>query len=456
MTIRVKLALLYGVLFMAAGVALVGISYQLVARRMPAAEVAEVSGKDVTLRAAKMAADPDFSALDRAALKTLSTMPPDQTLAALKTGAVELSADTQKQLTAALPVSVRADALHQLLVQSAWALGLMAVVSLVLGWFVAGRVLRPLARITDTARRLSASNLEARIDLDGPNDELTVLARTFDEMLDRLAASFDGQRLFVANASHELRTPLTIMATEIDVTLARPDASVADLRAMAVAVRAAVDRSDRIIESMLTLASVERGLETATATDLAEVVRDVWERRAAALAAADIEVSTSLSAAPIVGDPALLDQLVDNLVDNGIHHNVAGGWLRLATRRVGVHVELEVASSGATVADAALDSLFLPFRRADRRTGSGRGVGLGLSIVLAIAQAHGGSARATPVPGGGLVVVVEFPADGDASADELDGRRTRGLESRRIGEREAVPKISGRVMGIQRGSVPNG
>jgi signal transduction histidine kinase len=416
MTIRVKLTLLYGLLFMAAGLALVGISYQLVARRMPAAEVAQVSGKDVTLRAAKMAADPDFSPADRAALKTLSTMPPDQTLTALKTGAVELSPETQRQLTAVLPVTVRADALHQLLVQSAWALSVMAVVSLVLGWFVAGRVLRPLARITDMARRLSASNLESRIDLDGPNDELTVLARTFDEMLDRLAAAFEGQRRFVANASHELRTPLAIMAAEIDVTVARPDASVAELRSMAATVRAAVDRSDRIIASMLTLASVERGLETATPTDLAEVVSGAWERQAAALEAAGIDVTASLSAAKVVGDPALLDRLVDNLVDNGIRHNVAGGWLRLATRPVGAHVELEVASSGAVVADAALESLFLPFRRADRRTARGRGIGLGLSIVLAIAQAHGGSATATPVPGGGLRVVVEFPADPEGIA----------------------------------------
>jgi signal transduction histidine kinase len=266
------------------------------------------------------------------------------------------------------------------------------------------------------ARRLSASNLEARIDLDGPNDELTVLARTFDEMLDRLATTFEGQRRFMANASHELRTPLAIMATEIDVTLARPDASVAELRRMARTVRAAVDRSDRIIASMLTLASVERGVETATATDLADVVSDAWHRQATALAAAGVDVKASLSAAPVVGDPALLDRLVDNLIDNGILHNVAGGWLRLATRRIGDHVELDVASSGAIVTDAALDSVFLPFRRADRRTGSGRGVGLGLSIVLAIAQAHGGSATATAVPGGGLRVVVELPTPRDVRA----------------------------------------
>jgi signal transduction histidine kinase len=408
-TVRVKLTLLYGALFMLAGTALVAISYQLVSRRLPANEVAQVSGKDLTLRAAKLALDLDLSASDRAALAQLAATPPDQSLTALKTGAVPVSPGVEKEIMAALPVSVRADALHQLLEQSLFALGGLAVVSFLLGWFVAGRVLRPLARISETARRLSASNLEERIALEGPNDELTRLAKTFDEMLDRLAAAFEGQRLFVANASHELRTPLTIMATEIDVTLTRPDASAADFRAMATTVRAAVDRSDRIIASMLALARLEHGLEATVPVELADVVGDVRARHGADAEEAGVRVTAELDRAPVLGDPALLDRLVENLVENGIQHNNAGGWLRLVTRRLGDSVELEVASSGAVVPDAALDSLFLPFRRVHGRTAGRRGVGLGLSIVLAIARAHGGSATATAVPGGGLRVVVSLP-----------------------------------------------
>ena len=280
MTVRVKLALLYGLLFLVAGAALVAISYQLVARNVPQQTVAAASGKDVVLRAGKLARTPDVSASDRAVLTVIEAAPPELALDVAKGSAAKLSPAVAQQLLAALPTQVRSDALHQLLVQSAIALGVMAVVSVGLGWFVAGRVLRPLTRITDTAQRLSASNLDERIDLDGPDDELTRLANTFDAMLDRLAAAFEGQRRFVANASHELRTPLTIIATELDVTLARPDAAVEDLRRMGDAVRAAVDRSDRLITSLLALARVEQGLDVTQATDLAAVARDASARHA--------------------------------------------------------------------------------------------------------------------------------------------------------------------------------
>src|SRR5262249_31718533 len=282
MTVRVKLALLYGLMFLVAGAALIVVSYHLVARSLPERTVAAASGNDVVLRADKLARSNDVSATDR--------LPPEQALGAAKSGGSGLSPAMTEALLAALPIQVRSDALHALLVQSSIALGLVAIASLALGWLIAGRVLRPLTAITETARRLSASNLDERIDLDGPDDELTRLANTFDAMLDRLAAAFEGQRQFVANSSHELRTPLTIMATELDVTLSRNDASVADLRRMGTTIRAAVDRSDRLITSLLALASVEQGLEITQDIDLEAVADDALARHAAEFAAAGLDV----------------------------------------------------------------------------------------------------------------------------------------------------------------------
>src|SRR5262249_52778508 len=267
-----------------------------------------------------------------------------------KTVGASLSPASAEFLLAALPSQVRSDALHQQLVQSSIALGIVAVASVGLGWLVAGRVLRPVTRITDTAQRLAASNLDERIDLHGPDDELTRLANTFDAMLDRLAAAFEGQRRFVANASHELRTPLTIMATELDVTLARPDASVDDLRHMGATVRAAVDRSDRLITSLLALAQVDEGLELTQNTNVADLARDALARHETQLAERGLDVQTQLEPVVVNGDPGLLDRLLDNLLDNAARYNVDNGWVRVTTRPEAGIVELAVASSGRPIA----------------------------------------------------------------------------------------------------------
>ncbi len=416
MTVRIKLALLYGIMFLAGAVALVGLSYQLVARNLPERTVVAASGNDVVLRAGKLLKAPDLSPSDRAVLSQIAALQPDKALAVAKSGAGDLSPATARALLSSLPTEVRGAALHQLLLQSSIALGVLAVVSFVVGWFVAGRVLRPLARITDTARRLSASNLDERIDLHGPDDELTRLAATFDAMLDRLAVGFEGQRRFVANASHELRTPLTIMAAELDVTLARRDASVAELRQMGATVRSAVGRSDRLITSLLALARVEQGLEVVEPTDLGAVAVEALERREAELTTAGLEVRTQLEPAVVVGDPGLLDRLVDNLLDNAIRYNIANGWVEITTATADDSVRLQVASSGARLAPDAVDGLFTPFRRLDARTGSQRGFGLGLSIVQAIAHAHRGSASAEALDSGGLQVTVRLARSTEPAA----------------------------------------
>jgi signal transduction histidine kinase len=408
-TVRLKLALLYGLLFLIAGAALVGISYQLVSRKLPADQLQSASSQDVALRAAKLSTEPDLSAPDRNALRKLANAAPSDALAQVKAGNLPLSPRAIQELTAALAVNVRDDALHELLVQSLLALGVVAVASVVLGWFVAGRVLRPLRQITATADRLSASNLDERIDLRGPDDELTRLGRTFDAMLDRLAASFEGQRRFVANASHELRTPLTIMATELDVTLTRPDASVDDLRRMGTTVRSAIDRSDRLVTSLLALARVEEGLEVVQTVDLTAVAANALSRAEGDAMGAELHVTTELEPCTVTGDPGLLDRLVDNLVENAIRHNIEGGWIHVTTRARDGAALIEVASSGRVVPPDATDGLFVPFRRFDDRTGSQRSMGLGLSIVQSIANAHHAGAAAEPVVGGGLRVTVRFP-----------------------------------------------
>ncbi len=297
-------------------------------------------------------------------------------------------------------------ALHRLLIEYAVALVAMTAISVVIGWLLAGRALAPLREITATARRVSSENLGERIDLPGPADELRELADTFDGMLARLDGAFASQRHFVANASHELRTPLAIMRTEVDVALADPDASVAELREMGEAVRDTVDRCERLIASLLLLARSEAATGLEEPVDIAalaaDCITDLWARAEEA----QIEIRDDLEAAWTSGHPGLLERLIANLVDNGIHHNVPGGFLHIQTRASDNEVELVVANGGHPIAPERVRELVEPFRRLDR---SVRGFGLGLSIVSSIAQAHHGVATLIAPAAGGLEVRVTLP-----------------------------------------------
>jgi signal transduction histidine kinase len=309
----------------------------------------------------------------------------------------------------ALADAARADVLRTGLV----AFPLVAAAAAVVSFVAVGRVLRPLRQVTGTARRLSAESLDERIALPGSHGEVTELADSFDAMLDRLHAAFEMQRRFVANASHELRTPLAVMRTEVDVTLADPAADVAELRRMAEVVRGATYRADALVQGLLLLARTEAGVAgPERRVDLAELVRPAL---AAVRGEADerrLRVRLQTQPAPTVGDPALLERVVGNLVENAVRHNVEGGWLEVATR-VGTegHGELRVTSSGAVVTEARLEELFEPFRRGASRA-SGTGSGLGLSIVRAVVSAHRGTVSAAPVDGGGLAVTVQLRSAG--------------------------------------------
>ena len=292
-----------------------------------------------------------------------------------------------------------------------WALGLgvMTVASGGLGWYISGRLLRPVREITETARRASEQHLGERLALTGPRDELKELADTFDDMLERLDAAFATQRRFVANASHELRTPLTVMRTAIDVTLAKPSPTAAQLTDMAVRVRRSIDKAESMIEALLTIAVSDQGKLSTEFTDLATMAEDAIDAAAPTIERLNLRVDAQLDPAEITGDPQLLERMISNLVDNAVRHNEPGGWIRLRTGRGAAAAYLEIANSGPFIPDDAVPSLFEPFRRMEARTGARDGVGLGLSIARSVVTAHHATVTASSQPAGGLDISVQIP-----------------------------------------------
>jgi len=292
-----------------------------------------------------------------------------------------------------------------------WALGLgvMTVASGGLGWYISGRLLRPVREITETARRASEQHLGERLALTGPRDELKELADTFDDMLERLDAAFATQRRFVANASHELRTPLTVMRTAIDVTLAKPSPTAAQLTDMAVRVRRSIDKAESMIEALLTIAVSDQGKLSTEFTDLATMAEDAIDAAAPTIERLNLRVDAQLDPAEITGDPQLLERMISNLVDNAVRHNEPGGWIRLRTGRSAAAAYLEIANSGPFIPDDAVSSLFEPFRRMEARTGARDGVGLGLSIARSVVTAHHATVTASSQPAGGLDISVQIP-----------------------------------------------
>jgi signal transduction histidine kinase len=312
---------------------------------------------------------------------------------------------------------------HQLLVVSGIAVGVMAAVSAGLGWAMAGRVLRPLRTITATARRISALSLDQRLALHGPDDELKELADTFDRLLGRLQASFAAQRQFIANVSHELRTPLARQRVLTQVALADPDATIDSLRAVHERVLASGAQQERLIEALLTLALSQRGLERQEHFDLAAVTDEALLARQPQAESLGLTVTANLGAAPVLGNPGLIERLAANLVDNAIRHNVPCGWITVATHTSHRYAVLTVTNSGPVIPPEQVTLLFQPFQRmppAHNGRAGDRGLGLGLSIVEAITAAHGAHLTARPQPDGGLAVQVSFPAPEPETTSQAD------------------------------------
>ena len=318
-----------------------------------------------------------------------------------------------------LSEQLRTEALNSLLTQAGIALAAVTVLAAVLGWLVAGRVLRPIRAISATAQRLSAENLSDRVPVHPPHDELAALAATVNGMLDRIQRgiaerdrALEGQRLFTANAAHELRTPLTTIRAAIDVTL-DGEPSRAELLTMAEDVHTAADDSRRTIDGLLALARSQAGVRSPRPVDLAAVTAAALAGVADQLSAVDIQVSRDLRPAPLLGEPVLLERMSANLVGNAIRHNHAGGRITVATGTSADVAFLRVHNTGRQVPADHVDRLLEPFVRGEgTRTATDGGAGLGLSIVRAVVTAHHGEITITANPEGGLDITIRFPGQG--------------------------------------------
>jgi signal transduction histidine kinase len=337
---------------------------------------------------------------------------------------------------------------REMLIASLVALGVIGVAAGGFGWLLAGRALRPLQDITATARRVADRSLHQRIALDGPDDEIKDLADTFDAMLERLDRAFDSQRRFVANASHELRTPLTINRTLIEVALDNPQAS-ESLRQLGTTLLAVNQRHERLIGGLLTLASSEQGITDPIPVDLADIIRHIATESQAAAQQAGVEIRTTLASAPVAGDPALLERLAHNLIDNAIRYNLAqGGWVAVTSGLDDGTAQLTVENPGPTVPTYELPSLFEPFRRlatTERRAAASgnHGAGLGLSIVRSVAHAHSGDVHAVPGADGGLAIHVRLPAlatDNRINSPDRTPTRTSAASARDTAEGATQPE----------------
>ncbi|MCU1381008.1 MAG: cutS [Acidimicrobiales bacterium] len=401
-SLRLRLTAIYGALFFAAGGVLLAANYSIVHHSLPTDKIAFSSRTDGPVDSGKSAPFPGTpEGVTRSDDVPAQFIGPKDGAGTVAFGVFVNGEAASPDLIAELPGKFRNETLHSLVTRSLMGLVGVGAASVLLGWWLAGRALRPLHRITDTARRLSETNLDERIGLDGPHDELRELADTFDAMLGRLDAAFDSQRRFVANASHELRTPLAIMRTQLEVAR-----SPEELQAASEVVQHVIERSERLLDGLLVLARADGQLATQP-TDLADALLSA----SVSPSADEVEVTITADPAPVDGDPALLLHLARNLLENACRHNVDDGWVRARSGTDGDEAVLEVTNSGPVVPADAVERLFEPFRRlaADRTEGD-TGAGLGLSIVRAVARAHGGEVTAEPLPEGGLRVEVRLPA----------------------------------------------
>jgi signal transduction histidine kinase len=385
-TIRARLAAVYGGLILATGFALLTVVYLLLKRNIDAKR-----GSGVVIKPGNGVGQGDA-----------------------KVSALVKALGVTAEQAHGVADETRYDTLHHLLVVSAMTLAGFTVLAFVLGWWLAGRALAPVHRITAAARDLSWRSLDERIRLRGPDDELKELADTFDAMLARLENAFESQRRFIANASHELRTPLGIQRAAIQLGLADPSPS--ELDEVRRHLMDANRRSERIIDGLLTLAQSDSGLEERRPVSLGEVVREAVAEQAATTAAASVRLRVRVREAVVPGDRVLLGQLVANLLRNAVQYNHAGGSVEVEVREDG---EIVVANTGPEVPADRVDALFEPFMRLRQRSvragGDQSGAGLGLSIVRSIARVHDGDAVARPRPGGGLEVRVRLQATAPAT-----------------------------------------
>lgn len=384
-TIRIRLTLLYGGMFLIAGILLLSIIYL------------------VAAQAINTGNEPLFKIISGTDIKVSSQPCPEVTTGNL----------TITQFNAAIAECIdhqRQVALDNLLSRSLLALLGLAVIAFAFGYAMAGRVLSPLGRITRTARAVAGSDLSRRIELDGPDDEFKELADTFDDMLDRLQRAFTAQQRFVGNASHELRTPLAINRTLLEVHLSDPGAP-AELQQLGKTLLATNERSEQLVEGLLLLARSDNQIVERKPVDLAEVASRAVDQVLGEADAKGVRIRGERAPAVVQGNGVLLERIALNLVQNAVRYNVPeDGWVEVTTEQQHGQAVLVVSNTGPVVPAYEIDNLFEPFRRLrTERTGSDKGVGLGLSIARSVARAHGGHIAAVPREGGGLVMRVTLP-----------------------------------------------
>lgn len=326
---------------------------------------------------------------------------------------IELSTEVQEASLLvpsdiAVTVSSRSDMLQLLLWVSGAAVLLLAGLGAWVGWILAGRMLRPLQEVNAAAKRAAAGHLDHRVAMAGPHDEISELADTFDEMLGKIERSVEAHRRFAANASHELRTPLATNRAMLDVALASPTTKERELLAR---LRETNERSIATVESLLDLAEVEAVASTMKSVDLAALAATVVDECAAEAENVGIVITTRLDAAEAIGDETLLHQLVLNLVQNAVRHNVPGGAVTASTMTQSGAARLTVNNTGEALSADEAARFADPFHRGRGRTSdaAARGRGLGLSIVSAIVERHNGELDIAANETGGLTVTVTLP-----------------------------------------------
>jgi signal transduction histidine kinase len=407
--LRTRLAVTFGLLFAVAGAGVIALTVTLAVRSIDAANAASAPA----LRDLKAAIGEALDGATKAPAAETKPfpVPSDDERAAQKKKAQAAESETQQRLlhaNQAYTAAASSAAKQRLILWSALAAALLLPAASVAGWMLARRALRPLNQMTHSVSRMSDSSLSERVGMTGPQDEITELSASFDAMLDRLEHAFEAQRRFSSDASHELRTPLAVAGTAVDVVLAKPEPDPAQWRTMARDVRTALNRAEAVLTGLLTLTRTENLDHRRAPTDLATLAAEVLD--AAAPALQGLDVHRDLASAPIVGDPALVERLLANLVDNAVQHNTPGGFARISTTSKHEHAVAVVENSGPHLTEEQAASLLSPFYRATGRArSSDSGLGLGLSIAAAVVAAHQGTLSLVPRADGGLVATVRLP-----------------------------------------------
>jgi signal transduction histidine kinase len=429
-TVRWRLTLLYGGLFLVSGVALLAITYTLVQHATFTRSPAPQRVVDHVYSSSRPPAGATTVRPRGASIPTPFTAVPPGSFLQL------LQSKTGQRAILFVGSQQRISDLHTLVLYSSIALAIMALLSAGLGWVVAGRVLAPLRTMTTTTQQISAANLNRRLGMEGPPDELRQLADTIDGLLERLEGAFDAQRRFVANASHELRTPLTAARALLEMTLSDPHATVASFRDTCEQVLEEGEEQEQLIDALLALAQGQRGLDRREVVDLGSTTEQIVRGQEGEATAQGLSLRVTIAPATVSGDPRLIERMVSNLVQNAIVHNVDGGEVTVAVASQGGAATLRVVNTGPVVAPDEVERLLQPFQRlTPGRGGFHEGLGLGLSIVAAVAGAHDARLEVTANQAGGLAAQVDFPpVRGDQPSNEDDGAAP-------VSEAEALARV---------------